>query len=704
MSLRWKLIGWFVAPTILVLATVAVVNFFAYQSVTEDLVVARDKDLLRLSAIQLSASFEDYEIRLYDAVRDSGLLTGDSNLVPGTLDGQQGTLSVFDAGTVLLSRTGEIVDELPNGLGLIGKFWPDSGLMTDLLRTDRPAYSDVLSASILPDNDVVAVMVPIIQTGGTLDGAIVGMFDLGETTVSSFYAGIVRLRLQRSGSVYLVDSRGQLIFHSDSNFVRSKIADHLPVQQVTVGIADSIRTEGLGGAEVVAAYSPVPGTGWGLVSEENWAALAGDSTRFQRLLIGLLILGVVLPAGIVAIGMRRLIRPLDELIEAANAVGSGEFGRQVQVTSSDEFGQLGNSFNQMSTDLRKTYDELESRVEKRTNELRLAELMNTRLIDNSPDGIMLGRYNRFSKVNNAAANIFRTSKEELVNHPVHEYFIDEDQTRYQEFLAQLERAEDHVEDFEIGITRDDGSHAIVSVTARRQAEEEGFAIEIILRDITARHETEEELFKQSRKLAVVDERNRMSREIHDTIAQGLTGVILQLEATGDFTESADPELRLHVNRAQSLARESLAEARRSVWNLSPGVLESRSLGEALQSEVEKFDSRGNEHAGFSESGDRLNLSGETEIAILRICQEALINARKYALSKNISVSLVYSEFAVTLLVEDDGRGFDPSTARSDQDGGFGLTSMRRRAQIEGGTLEVVSKPGDGTKITATIPV
>lgn len=691
-------------PTILILVTVAVVNFFAYQTVTEDLVVERDKDLLRLSAIQLSASFEDYEIRLSDAARDSGLLTGDSNLLSGTLSGQQGTLSVFDAGTVILSRTGEIVDEFPNGLGLVGDFWPESGLMTDLLRTDQPAYSDVLSSSVFQDDDVIAVIVPIIKTGGTLDGAIVGMFDLGETTVSSFYAGIIRLRLQRSGSVYLVDSRGQLIFHSDPDFVEPKVADHLPVQQVTAGKADSFRTKGLNGDEVVAAFSPIPGTGWGLVSEENWSALADESTTFQRLLIGLLILGVALPAGIVAFGMRRLIRPLDELNRAANAVGGGEYGRQVEVTTSDEFGQLGSSFNQMSRDLKRSYEVLETRVEERTNELRIAELMNTRLIENSPDGIVLARHNRFRKVNNAASYIFRTSKEELESHPLDEYFVGEDATRLQEFRSLLEHSGDYVEHFEIGITRDDGSHAIISMTARRQAEEDGFAVEMILRDVTARHETEEELFKQSRELAVVDERNRMSREIHDTIAQGLTGVILQLEAAGDFTKSADPELLLHLSRAQSLARESLTEARRSVRNLSPGSLESRALGDALLDEIKKFDSRGNEHAEFSESGDRLDLSSETEAAIFRICQEALMNARKYASARNISVSLTYDENMVTLEIEDDGRGFEPTSTPANKEGGFGLTNMRRRAQIEGGTLDIISNHGEGTKIRLEIPV
>jgi signal transduction histidine kinase len=271
-------------------------------------------------------------------------------------------------------------------------------------------------------------------------------------------------------------------------------------------------------------------------------------------------------------------------------------------------------------------------------------------------------------------------------------------------LALLEHADDHMEGFELGITRDDGSHAIISMTARRQAEEQGFAIEMILRDVTERHETEEELFNQSRELAVVDERNRMSREIHDTIAQGLTGVILQLEATADFTESTDPELNLHIDRARSLARESLTEARRSVWNLSPGPLESRSLADALRSEVEKFDSRGNEDAEFSVTGDSHELSNETEAAFFRICQEALINVRNYARALKIAVSLQYGENIVTLQIEDDGRGFDPGSVRSDQDGGFGLTNMRRRAQIEGGTLEVDSSPGNGTKITATMPV
>lgn len=704
MGIRGRLIGWFVVPTILVLTTVAIVNFFAYQSVTEDLVVARDKDLLRLSAIQLSASFEDYEIRLFDAARDSGLLSGDSNLVPGMLDGQQGTLSVFDAGTVILSRTGEIVDELPGGLGLMGGFWPDSGLMTDLLRTDQPAYSDIFSGSVIQGEDVVAVIVPIIVTGGTLDGAIVGMFDLGETSVSSFYAGIVRLRLQRSGSVYLVDSRGQLIYHSDANFVGSDVANHLPVRQVTGGVADSVRTQGLSGDEVVAAFSPIPGTGWGLVSEENWAALAGDSTNFQRLLIGLLVLGVVLPAVIVAFGMRRLIRPLNELNEAANAVGGGDYGRQVEVTTSDEFGQLGSSFNQMSQELKQSYEELEQRVSERTEELRISELTNTKMIEESPYGFALIHGNRYTMVNEAACKLFRLSREQLLNHDVEDFFIGADHERLIEMENQLKNPGDFVEDFEIGITRDDGSHAILNVTVRRQLEGDGQTAEVIMRDVTVRHETEDQLFKQSRELAVIDERNRMSREIHDTIAQGLTGVILQLEATGDFTDEAHPELVLHIDRARGLARESLTEARRSVWNLSPSPLESRTLGNALRDEVRKFDSRGIEHAEFSESGERLSISEETETALFRICQEALINARKYAIAKNIFVSLTYDRDSVNLEIKDDGRGFDPSTARSDDDGGFGIASMSRRAQIEGGTLDVTSSPGNGTKITATIPV
>ncbi|MEE8047159.1 MAG: histidine kinase [Dehalococcoidia bacterium] len=698
------MIGWFVVPTVLVLVTVAIVNFFAYQTVTEDLVVARDKDLLRLSALQLATSFEDYEIRLYDAARDSGLLTKDSDLKPNSLGGQQGKLSVFDAGVVILSRTGEIVDEFPAELGLAGNFWPDSGLMTEILRTDQPAYSDVLISTVFEDKDVVAVIVPIIKTGGTLDGAIVGMFDLGETAVSSFYAGIVRLRLQRSGSVYLVDSTGQLIFHSDSNFIGSKVSDHLPVQRVTSGNADSIRTDGLSGDQVVAAFSPIPGTGWGLVSEENWAALAGDSATFQRVLVGLLILGVILPAAIVAYGMRRLIRPLDELNQAAGAVGDGEYGRQVQVMSSDEFGQLGNSFNRMSEELKRSYEELEQRVEERTDELRLAELTNTRMIENSSNGVVFARFNRFTMVNAAAARILGTSRDELQSREIVEFFLDEDFVRLEEFLALMENAGDRVEDFEIGITRDDGSHAIISMTARRQAEEEGFAVEIILRDVTARHRTEEELFNQSRELAVVDERNRMSREIHDTIAQGLTGIVLQLEAAGEFTASGDPELQKHVDSARSLARESLTEARRSVWNLSPGALHSRSLSDALRDEIEKFDSRGAEHAEFAATGDAIELSSDTEASLFRICQEALINVRKYASATKISVSLRYEVDLVVLTIEDNGRGFDPSSTSSGQEGGFGLNNMRRRAQIEGGELEVDSDIGNGTKITVEIPV
>ncbi|MFE6101644.1 sensor histidine kinase [Streptomyces laurentii] len=212
-----------------------------------------------------------------------------------------------------------------------------------------------------------------------------------------------------------------------------------------------------------------------------------------------------------------------------------------------------------------------------------------------------------------------------------------------------------------------------------------------------------QLLLQAREAGIADERRRLAAEIHDTIAQGLTGVIAQLQAV---TATADPAVAdVHLRRAAELARHSLGEARRSVHNLGPAALELDSLPVALEKTVAAWAERTGITARFTATGTELPLHDEIAATLLRITEEALANAERHSGAARAGVTLSYMGDEITLDVRDDGRGFDPAAvpART-RAGGFGLGGMRARAERLAGALTVESEPGHGTAISARVPL
>ncbi|CAM5399535.1 sensor histidine kinase [Streptomyces narbonensis] len=212
-----------------------------------------------------------------------------------------------------------------------------------------------------------------------------------------------------------------------------------------------------------------------------------------------------------------------------------------------------------------------------------------------------------------------------------------------------------------------------------------------------------QLLLQAREAGVADERRRLAAEIHDTIAQGLTGVIAQLQAA-----SATPDREradAHLRRAAGLARESLGEARRSVRNLGPAALEHDTLPEALRKTVADWAERSGVDTRFTVTGTELPLHDEVAATLLRIAQEALSNAARHSGASRAGVTLSYMDDEITLDVRDDGRGFDPLAPpeRAGTGHGFGLDGMRARAERLTGTVTVEAAPGEGTAISARVP-
>lgn len=208
-----------------------------------------------------------------------------------------------------------------------------------------------------------------------------------------------------------------------------------------------------------------------------------------------------------------------------------------------------------------------------------------------------------------------------------------------------------------------------------------------------------QLITQAREAGVLDERQRMAREIHDTIAQGLTGIITQLEAA-EHVKRDPEEWQRHLDNALRLARDSLSEARRSVQAVRPQHLESARLPDAIASVAKQWSALNEVPAEVTTTGDPRPMHPEVEVALLRMAQEALANVARHAKASRVGLTLSYMGDVVTLDVRDDGAGFDPSTING---GGVGLTAMRQRVHRLAGKLEVESEPGMGTAISARVP-
>jgi PAS domain S-box-containing protein len=209
------------------------------------------------------------------------------------------------------------------------------------------------------------------------------------------------------------------------------------------------------------------------------------------------------------------------------------------------------------------------------------------------------------------------------------------------------------------------------------------------------------LSARNREAAVAAERNRMARDIHDTLAQGFTGVIVQLEAAEDaMSQGLARETGKHLEQAGEVARESLKEARRSVQALRPQALEDKDLCDALEDLFRKMTAGTSLRAEFNVEGPSRPRPAEWDENLLRIGQEVLTNALRHAHATEFEAKLMFDTTDIRLELHDNGRGFEPGRRQD----GFGLLGIRERVERMGGALAIQSADGHGTTISITLPL
>jgi len=219
-------------------------------------------------------------------------------------------------------------------------------------------------------------------------------------------------------------------------------------------------------------------------------------------------------------------------------------------------------------------------------------------------------------------------------------------------------------------------------------------------------ETRTELAAAEREAGMLAERHRLARDIHDTLAQGFTSIVMLMEAA-EAELAADPgKSRIYIDQARSTARESLTEARGLIWALRSERLIGDSLVEALRSVVSQLSEETSTRAELVVTGEPRQLPPATEECLLRVTQEALANIRKHADASRVTVTVSFLDDDVALDVRDDGVGFEPAILVSTGDGltgGMGLHLMLERVEQIGGTRAIESNTGEGTSVVVQLP-
>jgi signal transduction histidine kinase len=234
------------------------------------------------------------------------------------------------------------------------------------------------------------------------------------------------------------------------------------------------------------------------------------------------------------------------------------------------------------------------------------------------------------------------------------------------------------------------------------------AIGVIVKTVVTRAEERRRLFETlaaaERRAGVLEERSRLAREIHDTLAQGFVGISSQLDAVAMCMEEHESPARKHLDLARRMARHSLTEARRSVMDLRASVLEGQDLPAALQAGARMWTAGSGVEVDVDVSGAVIELPRDVEQHLLRIAQEAVANTLKHSGATRILIRLHVESRKLYLRIKDNGRGFDQEGAFASVGGHFGLIGMRERAERLGGELRLTSDAGEGTEVQVSVPL
>lgn len=345
-----------------------------------------------------------------------------------------------------------------------------------------------------------------------------------------------------------------------------------------------------------------------------------------------------------------------------------------------------------------------------TEKLRRSEANYRDLFQNASDAILVHDLEgKITEVNRACERLLGYPEDELLGRRASEFLKQRALELARDVRSKLLDGKTAEQRYEQSLVRGDGSEAIVEVATRLiTANSKPVGFQTIARDVTEQRKMRDNLRYYLRQVLIAqeDERKRVSRELHDETGQSLLLLIHGLDA---ISSSPGPKLPDHVREKatelHTLAVDILDGVRRFAQELRPAILDHLGLIAAIEWMADSLRRERAITVTVAVSGSEHGLSPEAKLVLFRIAQEALANVKRHSAASKAVIKLQCGASGTSLMISDDGKGFEVPQLLGDlaRDGMLGLTGMRERATLIGGTLQVESKPGEGTVVTADLP-
>jgi PAS domain S-box-containing protein len=522
-SLRTKTIISALIPIVLVLAGLTLIVLYSYERVAQEGVKQRDAELARISANRLSESLHQACRILQDMAVADDIQSMEPARLQSALDKVRPQLAVFDAGVAVYDREGANLSQRQ------GMDFPIKSKLNQAHGTLRPVFSDVFKYPGSGE-DVILVGVSIVGRDGSLKGLLAGASTIKLSLLGGLYAKVLELKAGRSGYGYLVDGSGRVIYHRYSSMIGRTLKSVLPVMRVTMGETGAVITEDEVGEPIISGFAPVPGTGWGVVTQEKWENIVAPIRKHSQMVLILLTVGGIFSCLLIFFSIGRILKPVQNLALGAQRIAKGDFGYKVDVKTGDEIEVLARQFNDMSAALKMSFAELEERVvECRQGEaaLRQSEEKYRKILESMEEGYYeVDTAGNMIFFNDSMSQILGYPAEELLGMNNRAYMDDEFSKKVYEAFKEVHSAGKPVKAFDWKINRKDGTERWIeaSVSLRKDADGQPVGFQGICRDVTERKLAERELAGHREHLELmVDERTRAltesNRKLSEQIAE-----------------------------------------------------------------------------------------------------------------------------------------------------------------------------------------
>ncbi len=490
--------------------------------------------------------------------------------------------------------------------------------------------------------------------------------------------------LGQSGESYLVGS--DYLMRSTSRFnpnsvLKTKVKTNASIKALMETTATEI-VEDYRGVKVFSSFGPlhIKGLEWAMLAELDYDEAmvpvfrARNDILYISILVGLIIIGLS------AFLSSRIIAPIRRLKDATNLVEKGNYDVHIEMNTSDEVGKLVTAFNNMTRHIETQTKELKSREE------RLSHFYKA-----TSDGIVLHRAGKPILINKALQDLTGFSIDELMKMDVSEIITKKNKLpTVSSFEARVIKKSNSTFPAEIQESVIDYKNAKINAC--------------VIRDITKRKQIEKALENERKKRlsAVFDgqehERQRLSRELHDGLGQGLIALSLMVEnSSSENPANADKRFSAIKNNLNGL----ISEVRQISGNLMPPVLTELGLATGIKQLCRNMNANAGVSINFDSQGQYDKIDNKTSTYLYRIAQEAITNSIKHANATEVNVQLLEHVKSISLIIEDDGGGFDSDNLPTET--GNGIYNMRERIKILNGQIEIVSKDKEGTLINTRVP-